>query len=173
MLPFNAYSAKSETANAEQLKTLHELNGGHWTYSWAWGLPLIVLTVMVHSLALFATRNRLVAALANSYSDESFSFRFALTVGAVVLFVTTLLAVEATLWAVVYVLIGAVSDLAHGMLYSLEALTTFGHADLYLAPRWQFLGALEALNGVILIGLSTAFIFAVLQGAQVRKTKAP
>ena len=153
------------------MKTLHELNGGHWTYSWAWGVPLIVLTVMVHSLALSETRHRIVAGLTNSYSDERFSLRFALTVGVAVVFVTVLLAVEASLWAGVYVLIGALSDIAHGMLYSLEALTTFGHADVYLAPQWRFLGALEALNGVILIGLSTAFIFAVLQSAQVHKTK--
>lgn len=127
---------------------------------------------MVHSLALFAARRRMVAALASSYSDEGFSLRFALTLGSTVLFVTGLLAVEATLWAGVYVLISALPDIAHGMLYSLEALTTFGHADVYLAPQWQFLGALEALNGVILIGLSTAFIFAVLHGAQFHKTKA-
>lgn len=149
---------------------MHEVDAGHWAYSWAWGVPLIVLTVMVHSLALFALRHRIVAALTNSYSDESFSLRFALTVGATVLFVTFLLGVEATLWAGVYVLIGALPDIARSMLYSLEAMTTFGHADVYLAPRWQFLGALEALNGVILVGLSTAFIFAVLHSAQVRNS---
>jgi hypothetical protein len=50
-------------------------------------------------------------------------------------------------------------------------MTTFGHADVYLAPGWQFLGALEALNGVILIGLSTAYLFAVLHSAELRKGK--
>ena len=82
------------------------------------------------------------------------------------LFVTVLLAVEATLWAIVYVLIGASPGFARAMLYSLEAMTTFGHADVYLLPHWQLLGALEALNGVILVGLSTAFIFSVLHSAQ-------
>jgi hypothetical protein len=50
-------------------------------------------------------------------------------------------------------------------------MTTFGHADVYLATRWQFLGALEALNGVILLGLSTAYIFSVLHSAELRNTR--
>jgi hypothetical protein len=42
-------------------------------------------------------------------------------------------------------------------------MTTYGHANLYLAQRWQLIGALEALNGTILFGLTTAFLFMVLQ----------
>lgn len=140
---------------------------GHWSYDWAWGIPLIVLTVIGHSFALFSIRHRVVALLASYYSDEAFDHRFGLSMGGVVLFATVLIALEAALWAVVYVLIGALPNFARAMLYSLEAMTTFGHADVYLTPRWQLLGALEALNGVILVGLSTAFIFSVLHSAQV------
>jgi hypothetical protein len=43
-------------------------------------------------------------------------------------------------------------------------MTTFGHADVHLVHHWQLMGALEALNGVILFGLSTAFLFSVMQG---------
>jgi hypothetical protein len=49
------------------------------------------------------------------------------------------------------------------MLYSLNAMTSCGHANLYLAPRWEMMGALEALNGWILFGLTTAFLFNVIQ----------
>jgi hypothetical protein len=49
------------------------------------------------------------------------------------------------------------------MLYSLSAMTTYGHANLFLAPHWQMMGALEALNGMMLFGLTTAFLFSVIQ----------
>ncbi len=49
------------------------------------------------------------------------------------------------------------------MLYSLNAMTSYGHADLFLAKHWQLMGAIEALNGMMLFGLSTAFLFAVLR----------
>jgi hypothetical protein len=141
----------------------------YWFNAWAWGIPLIVLTVLVHTLALFSMRYRMVPALARYYDDEHFSVLFALAMSAAVLCVTVLLALEAALWAGVYVAIGAQHDMAPAMLYSLEAMTTFGHADVYLTARWQFLGALEALNGVILIGLTTAFIFSLLRGAELRR----
>ena len=37
-----------------------------------------------------------------------------------------------------------------------------GHADVYLEDRWQLLGAIEAVNGVILFGLTTAFFYAAI-----------
>jgi hypothetical protein len=41
-----------------------------------------------------------------------------------------------------------------------------GHArrvGVTLQPRWQMLGALEAADGMLLFGISTAFIFTVMQ----------
>jgi len=49
------------------------------------------------------------------------------------------------------------------MLYSIGAMTTFGHANLHLSDRWQMLGALEALNGMLLFGLTTAFLYATIR----------
>ncbi len=49
------------------------------------------------------------------------------------------------------------------MLYSLNAMTTYGHSDLELTARWQLMGALDALNGMLLFGLTTAFLYGVLQ----------
>ena len=49
------------------------------------------------------------------------------------------------------------------MLCSLSAMTTYGHASLFLKDRWQLMGALEALNGTMLFGLTTAFLFAMIR----------
>ena len=49
------------------------------------------------------------------------------------------------------------------MLYSLGALTTYGHSHIFLESKWQMMGALEALNGMLLFGLTTAFLFAMIQ----------
>ena len=73
------------------------------------------------------------------------------------------LAIEAAAWAVLYLWLGALPAWAPAMLYSLEAITSFGHAQIYLADRWQLLGAIEAVNGLILFGLTTAFLFAAVQ----------
>jgi hypothetical protein len=86
-----------------------------------------------------------------------------LFVAAAALMATVLLAIEGTVWAVAYLGLGALPEIRTAMLYSLSAITTYGHAQILLDPHWQMLGALEALNGVILFGLTTAFLFALIQ----------
>ena len=75
--------------------------------------------------------------------------------------------------ATAYVLLAALPDPRAGMLYSLSALTTYGHASALLPDHWKMLGALEALNGVLLFGLTTAFLFAMIQGLVARKGQPP
>jgi hypothetical protein len=66
------------------------------------------------------------------------------------------------MWAGAYCL-GALQDNRPAMQYSLNAITSYGHENVHLVPRWELMGALEALNGCIMFGLTTAFLFAVLQ----------
>jgi hypothetical protein len=67
------------------------------------------------------------------------------------------------MWAALYFLLGALPDRKNAVLYSLGAMTTYGNAGLTLEPQWQLMGSLEALNGWILFGLTTAFLFTVIR----------
>jgi hypothetical protein len=42
-------------------------------------------------------------------------------------------------------------------------MTTLDIPELTVPTRWWMVSALEAVNGVLLFGISTAFIFAVIQ----------
>ncbi len=70
---------------------------------------------------------------------------------------------EAMLWAGAYVWVGALGSFADAVLYSLGSMTTRGTGNLDLPWRWQMMGALEAVNGMLLFGISTAFIFSCMQ----------
>jgi hypothetical protein len=48
------------------------------------------------------------------------------------------------------------------VLYSLGAMTTYGGSGFDLKQHWRLMGALEALNGMLLFGLTTAFLFAMI-----------
>jgi hypothetical protein len=67
------------------------------------------------------------------------------------------------IWTSTYLLLGALPDHNAAMLYSLSSMTTYGHAALYLEGYWQLMGALEALNGVLLFGPTSAFLVAMIQ----------
>ena len=134
-----------------------------WFGDWAWSLPLIVLTVVIHVCGLALIGGRFVAVLGKSLDDRSFMPKFAMVIGGTALLATLLHGVESGIWAAAYRLLGALPDNRAAMLYSLSAMTTYGHANLYLKDHWQLMGALDVLNGMLLFGLTTAFLFAMIQ----------
>jgi hypothetical protein len=136
---------------------------GTWIGDWAWGVPLIVLTVVIHVCGLALIGGKFVAVLEEPLGRHSFMPKFAVVIGVTSLLATLLHGMEGGIWAAAYRLLGALPDNRSAMLYSLSAMTTYGHANLYLKPHWQLLGALEALNGMLLFGLTTAFLFAGIQ----------
>ncbi len=83
---------------------------------------------------------------------------------------TTLLAllhgIEAALWAIVYVVVGAVPNYPTGVYHSLAMMTTTGSDVAAVDPRWKLLGGIQAIGGWLLFGLSTAFLFAVMERMQ-------
>lgn len=135
-----------------------------WIADWAWSLPLILLTVVIHVFGLGFINERVIRVLGRSIDRRRLVLLFALVMGVAVLLMTALHAVEGAAWALAYLFLGAVPDVKSAMLYSLNAMTTYGHESVSLAPHWQMMGALEALNnGMLLFGLTTAFLFAMIQ----------
>jgi MFS superfamily sulfate permease-like transporter len=133
-----------------------------WTADWAWGMPLIVLTVLLHVLGLGLVKKKTLNAPGRSIRRHPDAV-FVGAIGITTLLVTGLHAIEAGIWAAAYRLLGALPDNRSAMLYSLNAMTSYGHINISLEDRWQLMGAMEALNGWLLFGLSTAFLFAVIE----------
>lgn len=81
-------------------------------------------------------------------------------------FLTLLHASQCTLWAVAYYFNPYISDLSsfeQAIYFSLITFTTIGYGDITINSEWRIMAGLEAVNGIMLIGWSTAMIFAFLQ----------
>ena len=64
-------------------------------------------------------------------------------------------------YAVLYVAVGAISNFQDAFRFSAGAYATVG-SDLSVAPGWRLVPAIEAGNGVFLLGWSTAFFVSVI-----------
>ena len=135
----------------------------NWRSDWLWSLPLIVLNVVIHVLGLGLVNERVVGVLSGAMKRRHFTAVFVVLIGATALLAATLHGIEGAIWAAAYRFLGALPDNKAAMLYSLSAMTTYGHANVFLEEEWQMMGALEALNGMLLFGLTTAFLFAMIQ----------
>jgi hypothetical protein len=71
--------------------------------------------------------------------------------------------IEAAFWAAAYLFLGALDSPESAILYSLDSMATRGASGFVLQPHWQLMGALEAADGMLSFGISTAFIFTAMQ----------
>lgn len=122
---------------------------------------MVALTVAVHFFGLLALlfflRRR----------GERFRARDSvLGQGALVLFVVfgifALHSVEIWLYAALYLLVGAAGDFETALYFSTVTFSSLGFGDVLLSRAWRLVSAIEGVNGLILIGWSTAFLLSLM-----------
>ena len=70
--------------------------------------------------------------------------------------------IQIGLWAAVFWQSGELPTLETAVYFSLVTYTTIGFGDVVLGPGWRVLTGIEGLTGLLLVGWSTAFAFAVV-----------
>jgi len=69
---------------------------------------------------------------------------------------------EIAVWATLFIVCGEFADFGIAFYHSAVNYTTLGYGDLIMSPSWRLLGPLEAADGSLMFGLSTAIAFAVV-----------
>ena len=136
--------------------------------SWCWGLSLIALTMAFHATAVV-----MMGIVAVKIRLRLETRRFDLwklapivicIVGVVGLLLAVVLLIECGIWAAAYLWLGALDSPLDALLFSIDSMSTRGASGLTLERHWQLMGALESVNGMLLFGVSTAWLFVVAQG---------
>ena len=70
---------------------------------------------------------------------------------------------EVIVWSLAYAIVGAAPEGADLIYFAFVNYTTLGYGDVTPVERWNLLGPMTAMNGVLLFGWSTAVIFEVLR----------
>jgi hypothetical protein len=70
---------------------------------------------------------------------------------------------EVMVWAATYMAVGATPEGASHVYLAFVNYTTLGYGDVVPVAAWQLVGPLTAMNGILLIGWSTAVIFDVVR----------
>jgi len=117
-------------------------------------LHALVMTVLVQ-----------VARKASARSKSHASQHLVLIMIPVVLVLMVTHAAEIIVWALAYALVDAAPEGADRVYFAFVNYTTLGYGDVVPVRRWNLLGPMTAMNGVLLFGWSTAVIFEVLRRA--------
>jgi len=124
-------------------------------------LGLTAITVIIHGVGALASGRR-VAGLWTGRKDRPGRLGAELLMAQFVGALLLLHLAEAVVWALFYVLVGALPDLETAAYFSLTSYTTVGYGDVVLPEPWRLLGPIEAAVGVLMLGWSTGILVVVI-----------
>ena len=124
--------------------------------------------VSVVNIAIHALVMTILVWVARAVSAENKSHPAVFLMAIMISTVSVLMAahaVEVIVWSLAYLIAHAVPARGNLVYFAFVNYTTLGYGDIVPVERWRLLGPITALNGVLLIGWSTAVIFEVLRRA--------
>ena len=128
---------------------------------------LISLTIFIHGVGTTSWLRFLI----HRHQGASEQFRPKKTISVLIstaIVLVTLHLIEIFVWAVAYLFVisdSNIQTMESAFYFSTVTFTTVGYGDITLSSDWRLLSGLEAINGILLVGWTTAFLFSVLQRA--------
>jgi hypothetical protein len=132
------------------------------------GLPTMIICLLLQALLIIAVVQyyRSKRTLIN---NPSMWASFLVLKGVMLLLVVGNLA-QIAIWATLFMLLGEFDQFPEAFYHSAVNFATLGYGDFVMTADHKLLGPLEAVNGVLMIGVSTSVLMTSLQDA-LRKTK--
>jgi hypothetical protein len=131
------------------------------------GLPTMVLCLVLQSL-LFVAAIRYYSRHDYLVNSPSLGSSLVVVNSVMLLLVIGNLA-QVAIWAVLLHLVGEFHQFGDAFYHSAVNFATLGYGDIVMSDEHKLLGPIEAINGVLMIGVSTAVLMAAFQDA-IKKT---
>jgi hypothetical protein len=84
--------------------------------------------------------------------------KFIAVLSIMVLWLVAGLACSSWAWAILLYKLDVFSSLEPALYFSIVTFTTLGYGDITVSEQWRILSSLSAVNGLIIVGLNTAFL---------------
>jgi hypothetical protein len=125
------------------------------------GAGVLLASMVCYSMATDLLVRLVVRLIRKGYTGLGF-WKNVVVMGIVTFVTAAAHLIQIALWAVAFLLCGEMATFEKAFYFSAENYTALGYGDITLSERWRLLGPLEAINGLLLFGLSTAVMFAVM-----------
>lgn len=121
------------------------------------GSLVICGTVFIQALCITALTKLLDLMSAKMSAERNF-FKNTWILTFIVLWLVIGLVITSWLWSTVYYFLGIFETLEAALYFSIVTFATLGYGDIVLNDSWRILSSITALNGLILVGLNTAYL---------------
>jgi hypothetical protein len=71
--------------------------------------------------------------------------------------------VQIVIWGVLFIFLGEFNAVYEAIYHSAVNFTSLGYGDVVMSARWKLMGPLEAVNGILMLGMTSAGLVAIMQ----------
>jgi hypothetical protein len=125
------------------------------------GLSVLLVCSLFHTLASVLVVRLFERLFRQGYTGSQVWRNVLVVEGAVFLTLLSHLG-QVALWGMVLVWCGELQQFGVAFYASLGNYTTVGTGTVVMSESWRLLGSLETMNGLLMAGLTTSVLFAVL-----------
>lgn len=125
------------------------------------GLPMMMLCLVIQTATAFYSVRHYVHRTDRPNSGSGFldSTRPLLT-SMIVMMIGNFM--QIMLWGMLFVMLGQFEDYHTAIYHSAVNFASLGYGDIVMSKEWKMLGALEAVSGVLMLGMTSAALMAIL-----------
>ena len=138
-------------------------------YSLLVGLPVMLFCLLLQALFLTVCLRRYVR-FKNAHLQHDRPLFDILLLALVMLLMLLGNFLQMVAWAGLFLLLGEFDQFDTALYFSGVNFATLGYGDIVLTNHWRLLGPLEAANGILMFGVSTAAMTAAVIDVMKRST---
>jgi hypothetical protein len=126
------------------------------------GLPAMLLCLVVQAAITFWSVRYCIRQLSNAAAPQRFLAGIRPLLVAMLVMVSGNF-LQITLWGIIFICLGEFSELYEAVYHSTVNFASLGYGDIVMSKNWKLLGAIEAVNGVLMVGMTSAALMVILQ----------
>lgn len=123
-----------------------------------WAVITLLLTVIFHATSLILLAKVTFADTVVTLRHRSAIFSVAVFSSLCVI-VLLINVIEICGWAILFYSFGATDNPIRALTHSMGAFTTYGNPAYFQDDSWRLVSHLEAMNGLVVFGITTAFLY--------------
>jgi hypothetical protein len=124
-------------------------------------MGVLVGTILLYGIAMALIVQWVVRLVQHGYTGRVF-WKNLIVMTTVLMVTVAAHLIQITVWGGVLFMVGETLTFEKAFYFSAENYTALGYGDILLSERWRLLGPMEAINGLLLFGVSTALMFAIM-----------
>ena len=133
------------------------------------GVPMMIACLLLQALLISAAMN-FYRRKEQALTSRSFWATTGVITGVMMLLTAGNLA-QVAVWALLFRLLGEFQQYGDAFYHSAVNFATLGYGDIVMSARHRLLGPLEAINGALMIGASTATLIVAFQDSMEKSSQ--